>query len=321
MARKKSSAHGSKAQNGGDGKASSPTASQLTGWFAQLMAVMDRIGAENLVLDGVTLDPEDRDLLLRVPHLSKGLKTKLAKETPLFAMTDLFGIIPALVQDIQEGEPAAHERQIAFLLKLCDQLTEKMDRQRESNKQAAKRPRPKAAADTVFQFKITLKGSKPPIWRRIQVTDCTLDDLHGHIQTAMGWTNSHLYAFEIKGEQYSDPAMLEDCLDSTRTYLSQIVPATAKTFRFLYEYDFGDGWMHEVVFEGRSQPKPGQRYPLCVTGKRACPPEDIGGIWGYAEFLAALADPQHERHDEFLEWGGPFDPEEFDAAETTELMQ
>lgn len=183
------------------------------------------------------------------------------------------------------------------------------------------------AAKRLYQFKITLIGSEPKIWRRIQVKNCTLDKLHEHIQTAMGWTNSHLYQFEIGGERYGNPEFLDDgfgnfpCIDSTVTEISEIVPKDGKRFRFLYEYDFGDGWEHEIVFERCLRASDGERYPLCVEGERACPPEDVGGIWGYAEFLEAIADPKHPQHEDFMEWAGPFDPEDFDAAKATEAMR
>ena len=179
----------------------------------------------------------------------------------------------------------------------------------------------------LFQFKITLNDSKPVIWRRIQVRDGTLDELHEHIQTAMGWTNSHLHQFEIDGKRYGNPELLDDgfmdfeCVDSTTTRISDVVPSDGSRFRFLYEYDFGDDWQHEVLFEGCPPAESDQQYPLCVEGEQACPPEDVGGIWGYAEFLQALADPRHEQHDELLDWSGPFDPAAFDAAEATRAMQ
>ncbi len=187
--------------------------------------------------------------------------------------------------------------------------------------------REEPSAAQLFQFRITLKGSKAAIWRRIQVQDCTLDDLHQYIQMAMGWTNSHLYQFEIDGRRYGDPALLDDGFmdieyaDSTVTRITDIVPADGRRFRFLYEYDFGDRWEHRVLFEGCPPAESGQQYPLCVEGERACPPEDVGGVWGYAEFLQALADPSHERHEELLDWSGPFDPDAFDAAEATRAMQ
>jgi hypothetical protein len=183
------------------------------------------------------------------------------------------------------------------------------------------------ATERLYQFRITLLESQPPIWRRIQVKNCTLDKLHEHIQTAMGWTNSHLHQFEIDDERYGDPELLDDgfedfhCIDSTVTKISEIVPKDGKRFRFLYEYDFGDGWEHEVLFEGCLRAEKGRRYPLCVEGERACPPEDVGGVWGYSEYLEALADPEHEEHDEYLEWGGPFDAENFDAEKATKAMR
>jgi hypothetical protein len=179
----------------------------------------------------------------------------------------------------------------------------------------------------LYQFKITLLGVKPPIWRRIQVQDCTLHQFHEHIQTAMGWTNSHLHQFEIKKTIYSPPSPMgefDDDLqgeDSTKVLLSELLPKRNKGFRLRYEYDFGDGWQHEVICEGTHQPEPGQKYPLCLQGKRACPPEDVGGSWGYADYLQALADPRHSEHNELLEWGGKFDPEAFDPVEQTRSMR
>ena len=190
---------------------------------------------------------------------------------------------------------------------------------------AKSKPSQAPVSQRVYQFKITLKGIKPPIWRRIQTKDCTLDQLHEHIQTAMGWTNSHLHQFEIEGEPYGDPTLMEDDFeemeDSTATKLGDIVPEGTRRFRFMYEYDFGDSWEHEILFEGCLAAEKGVRYPLCVEGQRACPPEDVGGVYGYAEYLEAMANPKHERHEEFREWGGRFDPEKFDAQATTTRMQ
>lgn len=184
------------------------------------------------------------------------------------------------------------------------------------------------ASERLYQFRVTLIDSEPPIWRRIQVRDCTLDKFHERIQTAMGWTNSHLHEFNINGERYGDPQLLDEGfdheandVDSTQARLSEIVPRSGKRFRFRYEYDFGDGWRHEVLFEGCLPAEKGQRYPVCVEGERACPPEDVGGIWGYCDYLKALADPDHERHAEMLQWRGPFDAEEFDAAKRTKAMR
>jgi hypothetical protein len=184
------------------------------------------------------------------------------------------------------------------------------------------------APERAYQFKITLLDTRPPIWRRIQVKDCTLDKLHEHIQTAMGWTNSHLHHFRIGQQLYGDPLLMQENFeemeyeDSTGTKLSDILPRTGRRFRFEYEYDFGDGWRHEVLFEKSVEAEAGRKYPLCLEGARACPPEDVGGVWGYQEFLEALADPEHEDHDGLLEWaGGSFDPDAFDPAAATREMR
>jgi len=183
------------------------------------------------------------------------------------------------------------------------------------------------ATERLFQFRITLKEVKPPVWRRIQVKDCTLDKLHEHIQTSMGWTNSHLHQFKIGDQLYGDPMLLYenwekmDYDDSTNTKLSDIVPRSETRFRFEYEYDFGDGWEHDVLLEGCLRAEKGARYPICLEGERACPPEDVGGGWGYANYLQAIADPEHERHEELLGWSGPFDPEAFDAGAATKRMR
>lgn len=181
-------------------------------------------------------------------------------------------------------------------------------------------------SDLLFQLKITLLEIKLPIWRRIQVPDCTLDDLHEVIQAAMGWENYHLHQFIIGGVRYGmpDPDGLEfgpKIKDESKVLLSEIAPKSDKPFRFKYEYDFGDGWLHEIVLEGYPAIENGQKYPLCLEGSRACPPEDVGGPWGYADFLEAIADPKHERHSELLEWAGEFGPEAFDAKQTTKAMR
>lgn len=185
-----------------------------------------------------------------------------------------------------------------------------------------------ANARPVFQFKITLLESRPPIWRRILVPNGTLDELHGSIQTAMGWTNSHLHQFEIRGRRYGDPDLLDDdCgdadfINSLETKLSELFGGTRPPRKVHYLYDFGDGWEHEVAFEGIQAAEAGKKYPCCIDGARACPPEDVGGVWSYPEFLEAIRNPKHEQHEFYLEWiGGEFDPEAFSAAEATKAMR
>ncbi len=110
-------------------------------------------------------------------------------------------------------------------------------------------------------------------------------------------------------------------VNSLRTKLSKIIPEKGKQFQFDYEYDFGDGWEHEIHFEGCLRAEKRTRYPVCLEGQRACPPEDIGGSYGYQEYLEAMADPKHEQHEECMEWRGPFDPEKFDAQVVTKRMK
>lgn len=167
----------------------------------------------------------------------------------------------------------------------------------------------------VYQIKITLRGSKPPIWRRFQVPgDVRLGRLHDVVQVVMGWEDSHLHAFTIQGIAYGQADAELDFQSEQRVRLNQLI-AEEKT-RFLYEYDFGDSWEHELLVERILPPEAGAAYPRCLAGKRNCPPEDCGGVWGYADFLEAIQDPEHPEHRDMLEWvGGSFDPEAFDLDE------
>ena len=165
---------------------------------------------------------------------------------------------------------------------------------------------------SVYQIKITLKDSKPPIWRRIQVAGNTsLHELHNIIQSVMGWEGHHLYQFIVNGTYYGRPDSEFDIIDDKKVRLDQLLSAVKD--KFYYEYDFGDSWYHTILLEKVLLPEPGAYYPVCIKGKRACPPEDCGGIWGYSDLLQAIKDPAHEEHDEMLEWlGETFDPEVFD---------
>lgn len=185
---------------------------------------------------------------------------------------------------------------------------------------ANNRATPTRRTDTnpVYQLKITLTGSTPPIWRRVQVRGNTsLSRLHAILQVAMGWTDSHLHEFVIRDTRYGMADMewdpLERPKDERRVRLGQLL--TQEQDRFTYEYDFGDGWTHEIVVEKLLPPEPGVPYPRCIAGKRACPPEDVGGMSGYKHFLAAIRNPRHEEHDDLLAWaGGAFDPVAFDLS-------
>jgi hypothetical protein len=181
------------------------------------------------------------------------------------------------------------------------------------------------AAKPILQIKVTLEGSKPPIWRRLLVrSDSTLADLHRIIQAAFGWWDYHLHQFIIGGIYFGVPHPdYPDDLpmhDERKMRLHQITEREG--FKFRYEYDFGDSWLHQVPVGKILPPQPGQVYPVCIKGRRACPPEDVGGIWGYYGFLEAIGDPDHEEHDEYLEWvGGEFDPEAFDLEEVNQALR
>jgi len=178
----------------------------------------------------------------------------------------------------------------------------------------------------LYQFKITLRDIRPAIWRRIQVPDGTLADLHWNIQAAFGWENSHLHQFEIDGVRYgmSMPGGFgfeDDTTDEATVRLSELISRSGRRSRWLYEYDFGDSWLHEIAFEKLVEAAPGTKYPVCVDGARACPPDDCGGPWGYAQLLETLSDPKHPEHEDMLEWSGPLDPDAFDVDATTKALR
>ena len=302
-------------------------AASLAEFASTALIAAEQLGIKTKPFEHFWLSPAQREVLLAVPEISRPIKAKLAKDKASFTVAEVASMTMALAEVLFEGDP---RKQIAILLvakHLTERLQEGIAGLGEAKLSKANKPKIKADPNTLFQFKITLKESEPPIWRRIQVEDCTLDKLHEHIQTAMGWTNSHLHQFEIDGKQYGDPELLDDgfgdcrCVDSTRTKISKALPKQGKRFSFTYEYDFGDGWEHEIRFEGSPKKEPGKKYPLCLEGDRACPPEDVGGLGGFYEFLEALADPKHEQHEEMLEWGGNYDPEKFDAKQATKDMK
>ena len=181
----------------------------------------------------------------------------------------------------------------------------------------------KPAIAQVFQIKVTLDNSSPPIWRRILVPgNATLEKLHDILQVAMGWTDSHLHQFIVGQTYYGEPhpEYGTEMRDEGRVKLSQIVAGAG--FRFRYEYDFGDSWLHTLTVEKILPPEPGRQYPVCIEGKLACPPEDVGGMWGYYHFLEAIRDPEHPEHEDYLEWiGDDFDPEELDLDETNRILR
>jgi len=175
----------------------------------------------------------------------------------------------------------------------------------------------------VYQFKVTLEGIRPPIWRRIQVPEnYTFWDLHVAIQDAMGWSDSHLHEFDVydpaSGSQERLGIPTEDF-----DFDDEMVPGWSRNIsqyfslenpKAGYVYDFGDDWEHTLTLEKILPREKARQYPVCVKGKRACPPEDCGGIWGYEELVEIITDPEHEEYDEMIEWVGEgFEAEAFDA--------
>jgi hypothetical protein len=184
----------------------------------------------------------------------------------------------------------------------------------------------RAKKTTVYRFRITLRDTQPPIWRTIETKDVTIERFHELMQTAMGWTNSHLHQFHVDGERLTDPEFVsgefEDfgAIGYEGKRLSDWI-SDSHTWRACYEYDFGDGWMHDIVLESQSDAEPGVTYPRCIDGDRACPPEDVGGAWGFVDYVKAITDPEDDQHEDLLEWGGSFDPAKFKISTTTNRMR
>ncbi len=172
------------------------------------------------------------------------------------------------------------------------------------------RRRKRPAPQYILQIKISLKYIKPLIWRRVQVADnATLSELHGVIQRVMGWDGYHLHAFQTPGRGGGTMTFDNEQGNEQTTYLSEVF--VKKGSKLIYEYDFGDGWEHEVVLEELIPFDALLQVPSCVGGARACPPEDCGGVPGYSEILETLKKPDDPDHAEVMEWVGEYDPEEF----------
>ncbi len=178
----------------------------------------------------------------------------------------------------------------------------------------------------VYRFQVVLLEIDPPVWRRIEVpASYSFWDLHVAIQDAMGWLDCHLHVFRLKPKPKSKPVQIgipdeefgAEIVAGWDTAIATYFTEPGQTAE--YEYDFGDGWLHGILFEGILVPEEGAKYPLCLAGERACPPEDCGGVDGYLDLLETLADPKSEEHDDLVEWlqghhknYHPFDPERFE---------
>ncbi len=278
------------------------------------------------------LSHSERALLAGMQGLDVRLKERLdilstATRALPFTLDELARICLAVSEALLDVEGRDAVRMLGVAGKVTDLLNQAVGELERTEKPRRAAPKvekttPKSkAAGKVYQLKITLKDIKPPIWRRVLVPDCSLARLHEVIQAAMGWENYHLYDFEVGGERYTDPRGMDDLdmEDASRAKLSRVAPTEKAKLR--YTYDFGDNWQHEVLVEKILASEEGKEYPVCIAGKRTCPPEDVGGPWGYMEFAEAINDPDHERHEEFIEWRGEFDPEAFSVEEVNEELR
>lgn len=178
----------------------------------------------------------------------------------------------------------------------------------------------------IIQLKITLQGTKPPIWRRILVDKSTTFSLfHSIILNAMGWVGGHLYEFNINGYRIGEPHKDDEgwggkLIDASKKSLDNIISATKG--KFMYTYDFGDSWEHLIKVEKFLLKEENIKYPICIEGELNCPPEDCGGVWGFYELLETIKNKKHPENKKTLEWlGGEYDPEYFDKKEINEILK
>jgi ABC-type uncharacterized transport system substrate-binding protein len=274
---------------------------------------------------GLILTFKQRQTLIHPTRLKMRIKDRL-KEVPEgtqfidFTEKELNEMQEEVNEAIRFAPTAADKKALQTVAKKIKDVLGEQDLYAFTVKKPTKSGKKVAKPDTIYQLKITLRGTKPPIWRRVQTKDCSLTRLHEIIQVAMGWQFSHLYSFDVAGEGYGAPQFLDDVESDRKIKLSQIGLAGYK--KFTYVYDMGDNWEHTIQIEKTVATEPKVKYPRCIDGALACPPEDCGGVWGYVDFLAAVQNPRHKEHAEMLEWaGGKFDPEAFDADRVNKQLE
>jgi len=265
------------------------------------------------------LTPHQREALLRLTRLGRTLTKKLegaGDGTQIVPVT--WNELHTLNDETGQAAVSARNADKKRLLVVLDRVVKFFGEEHAE----VFDPKP-AKADRLFQIKITLANVKPAIWRRIQIPDCTLLRLNKIIQACMGWEDYHMWLFEIGDTEYGEDVIDAGCdrdfASARKVKLSRFIQAGVK--KFWYTYDMGDDWGHVIQIEKLLDADPQAKYPLCLEGKRACPPEDCGGPPGYVDYLEAIADPEHKQHEEMLKWRGPFDPEAFDAKAATNQMR
>lgn len=175
---------------------------------------------------------------------------------------------------------------------------------------------------TAHTLKVTLRDVKPAVWRRVAVQSETPLPKFAHmLEAAMGWEGHHLHMFDVGGILFGRADEDADYqIDERCATMKHLLPKLQS--KLLWNYDFGDGWEHDVVVEAIESSQEGKRYPLCLEGKRACPPEDCGGVPGYGELLRVLADPDDDEHDHMVSWAPEgFDPAAFDIVAANRRMR
>ena len=180
----------------------------------------------------------------------------------------------------------------------------------------------------MYELEMSLLNIEPRIWRRFAMSgNMGLKKLHSVIQIVMGWEDYHLHSFEIGGKTYTmdeaDWMDYGDTPDGIR-YESdfRIRGVLDEGDQFTYQYDFGDNWQHSIKVVHTGAPQEGVQYPICLAGARACPPEDVGGVRGYQNYLEALMNPLHEDHEQMVDWRGPgFDPNAFDVVSINQQLR
>ncbi len=243
-------------------------------------------------------------------------ETELAKRVPVCHL--------ALVRRVGEEvfgprgrgarlDPAEANGVFVVVKSIIDAMDQCLDR---SN--ALGLPRAAEPVEGIYQVKVTLQDLRPPVWRRLLVPpDMPLDQFHLVLQIAMGWDDQHLHGFRLRTKRRPGKRgtwMHLEPQDEGMLRLCDVLQREKDAI--FYEYDFGDGWEHRIVLEKILPPDPERVLPVCIKGKRACPPEDCGGVWRYADLVDAYHDPDHPAHEEVVEWMGPdWDPEAFDLEE------
>ncbi len=299
---------------------------------------VDELGAQQGITVTFTYGRKVHALVVLIDHgLGGGVKDCFVTERPDKIRTEYHKVVKRHGLDYRDYEPAAARAILdrALAAPPCPVAPDQVDdvgnyldllRQRVALLPAVgtaplvrpgaagkKRRAPVATGRTVHKVKITLRGAKPPIWRRLEVpSGITLEQLHHSIQEAFGWVGYHLWVFTTPVGDYgvADPELGHRSAASTK--LDKVAGRTGDRLR--YTYDFGDDWEHEILVEEVLTAEPGVAYPRCLAGRRACPPEDCGGIWGYEELCEILADPDHPEHADRLEWLGLESAEQFNPA-------